>query len=451
MAIEKLFSRMRQDALDSASGLSEEQAHLLREGKVEDAEQRMNQVKIEIAKAKKVNRIVADMLDILRAAGFEQPPAEYLEQVVAREVSTPEPVYVKGQKSGLFSFLARLFPSKQEQIFIPGRPISPLNLVEEVMGSRPVVEETSEEVKEIGDIDREGEEVVAAVPTPPIEAKRVRGDFVEREEKLVYAALAVNPNRDGFQFESWRSVWRQAFSDAFENITDERERDDKEKNSQIASYSARSAIIVKLQRVKTNAQDIPPKVASFLEWVKTQPEYVNLSVDDISLIIQRQITFDEIRQKASQAVNILQIESQPTEEQAVSGEQTESVPQLPSIQASESRATEPQTLQLTGPELHLLAQKLLQAAPAVLERTGIRIHTADREEIGGIMGRLASSPETLRASETSLESLTQKLAAYLKDKEKVFMENVSNEDAQYLITFVAGISSEDLLKEFLSS
>lgn len=95
MAIEKLFLGIKQEYFQKASDLSGEGSSLLVEGRREEAEERLGAAKLEIDKTRRVDDILVDILDKLKAAGIEQPPEDFLKRLVSGTIEaqiarTPE-------------------------------------------------------------------------------------------------------------------------------------------------------------------------------------------------------------------------------------------------------------------------------------------------------------------------------------------------------------------------
>lgn len=450
MAIERLFSKMRQDVLNNASEITEESARLLREGDISEAEKRMSQVGTEVDKAKRVDDAVKAMLEVLRVAGISQPPADYLEQI-AREPEkaapseftpvrpSPDEAVSKTQdKRGLSRIFSGLFSSKsqdqgaiftqipvqeKDQIVIPEtEPQDPkLRQIqrEDVTG----VEEASQQDQQTSPAEAETQPPQVTTASRPGRISRRRGagreSQITTEVDLPTLTLVSHERvviEDGNMTKLGRSEWK-----LMEYLAQTPNKEVKLDDITTSLYGGSTSVgqrklvgtVLRL-RQKLGETGRNPRLVQHREG---------------SYILSARV---EIADENHQ--NQEEIQSQTASEQVT--------------------ATEPpkiENLQLTEPELHLLAQKLLQATPETLSISGVRISAGDRTEIGEIMGRLASQPEILRASTISADTLRLKLIEYVKAKEKVFMENINNEDAQYLITFLAQVDSEEKLTEFLNS
>ena len=105
--------------------------------------------------------------------------------------------------------------------------------------------------------------------------------------------------------------------------------------------------------------------------------------------------------------------------------------------------------QLSGAEIYRLGQKLQNGEEEVLNKLGIRLPAEDREAIAEVLQRLGSFPDVIEASEKAGETLVKKLNAFIEDKQTVFMANIEDEDAQFLLTFLAGIDSGDKIAQLL--
>lgn len=107
--------------------------------------------------------------------------------------------------------------------------------------------------------------------------------------------------------------------------------------------------------------------------------------------------------------------------------------------------------ELTSSETYALAQLLSNEDRNALSTHGITIGLEDRPQIREIAEKFASQIEDLENSIQSKQkdALLHKLLEYVGNKEEVFMANLANEDALFLLAFMAGVTSEDSMRDLL--
>lgn len=289
-----------------------------------------------------------------------------------------------------------------------------------------------------------------------IEERRIKGDLGMREEKVAHALLAINEARTDFAFTSTKDAVHAAFGDLLENITDEETRAKREIVYQASFREARERAFERLVQSDANPDKALPHLSQFKKWIKSNPEYANLSMNDLYIVLRRSISFDELLQKQNVTHTQEQIVTIPVVDEAslkkaqdvfVESVVTDEVTQIPSFIETET----PTNDELTPVETYLLAQLLSSENRNVLSKYGITVGLEDRPQIREIAEKYASQVENLDegAQSKQREVLLNKLIGYVGNKEEVFMANLANENALFLLAFMAGVTSEDTMKELL--
>lgn len=122
-------------------------------------------------------------------------------------------------------------------------------------------------------------------------------DFTDEQERVAYALFALNPGRT--RFLSFAEIVKVAYLDRLSKIAGETVREQEIKRLRGRDFvSAQNAVIEQLRRVKLNSADVSLRVAKLLSWLKEQPEYRNVALDDLILVAEREILFKDFQEKA---------------------------------------------------------------------------------------------------------------------------------------------------------
>lgn len=152
MAIERLFSSLKQELTSKTVSLFEESARLSREGKHDEAEAVIAQVRATLAKSKGLDTILNDVLEKFSSLGIEQPPAEFLKKLSEsdwlasqeigydKEVERDLPVITVYEQLRKVRIDGRIISFQQNRIVWP---------VFKYLLDNPQKEITSEQIKEI--------------------------------------------------------------------------------------------------------------------------------------------------------------------------------------------------------------------------------------------------------------------------------------------------------------
>lgn len=98
-------------------------------------------------------------------------------------------------------------------------------------------------------------------------------------------------------------------------------------------------------------------------------------------------------------------------------------------------------------ENYLLAKSLAETTQEELSEIGINLTEEDRQEIAATHRRLEPASKDPQQITQASERLLRILSAYINDKQKVFMDNIDNEDAQFLLATLAPIQSDEDLQK----
>lgn len=123
-----------------------------------------------------------------------------------------------------------------------------------------------------------------------IEQGYKRGEMSAKQRKLALDLLAINIDRTNYLFPEYKDLTKARLASL--NLTEE----ELEKRSRAANISRNRHIIEKLLQRKWSLPDEESKdIADIKSYVGNQPEYQGVSLDILMLIMERKLTFDELR------------------------------------------------------------------------------------------------------------------------------------------------------------
>lgn len=104
--------------------------------------------------------------------------------------------------------------------------------------------------------------------------------------------------------------------------------------------------------------------------------------------------------------------------------------------------------ELAETEIYLLAKIISEAGQReVLTELGIRYFAEEQQEVKTILAKYDKFKKTEGENNQALLGLAVKLRAFVNDKEKVFRENIKNEDALILLAMLSPIEPENQLQK----
>lgn len=397
MAVDRLRYLLQQDIRFRAAELASESSQLLRDGKQEEAEAKLGDVKATLDKTGAVDAATDEYLSKLRELGLEQPPIDVFGGTIFEAGS------VIGHSS--------VIPAEALSL-----PLASTGVAATQTEPRP----QENRVPLRTQLER--------FLTPAFE-KRSRNDLKVREERIAFALFAVNSERTDFAFGSVDQIMDFAFT----------ERDAPSQGQILYNrrYQIRNAapdIINKLKDAEAAPQEVPPILAKFIEWLTRQPEYENLDMSDLAAIANREISFEEVRRKAGLDAEASSNPDAAGTERPVTSEQGEKVDR-----------------KLNSREIVLIADALLATEPEVLAGIGITLEEGDLRQIRAIRGRAKEGDMSTEQALEARETLLKKMFAFVEDPEESFLANTDNEDAQSVLATFAGIESEDGLVTILTT
>lgn len=338
----------------------------------------------------------------------------------------------------------------------PGQVDTEPEVASTVMKPEPLAEPASIEPS-VAPVEPQLALATAEASTPEVGEKRIRGDITELEERVAYAFLAIDREKGGFLFNKRRDVVELIYQQQLRAIADPKERAKKISSLQGPIYQFAEKIMSKLRLASTRTDEVPHYTAELLKWINEQPEYANLSPDELETVLFRRVTFDTLQQRAGvqptikiemtippslnglmPAVEVVETAPAPAPVIEVTAEQ---LPIEPIVEVVEEIGP-----QLSLSEAYLLAQRLSSLGAEVLTNLGIKLASDDREEVEATIARLSANPEASLDDPQAGLRLFKKLMAFAKDKQTIFMAN-EDEDVQYLLTLLAGVDSEDVIRK----
>lgn len=373
--MERFFEVLAQYHSQKAAAHYGEAARLSSQGELEGVEGELGQANILLGQAKGVRRIQASLIAELNELGIEQLPLEY--------------------------YLEKLGVS-QTTISLP----------------------------------KETQETQDELPAPPvagehaeIKAARIPGkDLGERQEKLAYALFELKADRTGFMHESFEDACRMAYADTLQGIENPKAKNNRLKLAILSGATARSNMFEKIRRIATKPDDIPPYLGGFYNWVKAQPEYQNLTIEELIGVIKREIAFENLRQT---------VDSVGTVNTPEGSSEVDSLEEKEEVDSKFDKA-----------EAFFIARRIdkLDDGAAATE-AGIDLKPDDRNEIRVMVQRF-STEQSVPEDERQLKAtVISKLGIFIGDKKRVLLHN-GDEDIQYLLALLSGFDSEEKIRNF---
>lgn len=409
MAVEKFLSVLVQYHIEKAAGAFEQVVGSLAKGESEQARGSLAEANRLLEQARGVQRIIDRFVNDLNRLGTKQPTLEY--------------------------YLARLLVNSSLQ-----QTTTPI-VLPDILSSIP-------------EVTRESAITVSQEYRKP---NRVCGDLGTREEKLAYMMFVAKEDRSDLAHPSLESVVGATFEDKLSGVTDKHIRKRMVTRYTLTVEQMRSNIAYKLNEAARNPNYIPHFMDAFLQWVKNQPEYSNLTIAEVAAFFKGNLKFRDLRVKFNRPQADQKTEEalvEPAVEESISSIEQSAEQKVGELAASIKEVVAPieetapiperatSDAKFTPSETTLLAQLIYQAS----KQLGIDLLDEDRDEVKKIQDRLSQETDGV----VDLENFGAKLIAFIKDKKTVFMANPENEDAQYLLTLLV-MTSEDKIRGFLNS
>ncbi|MBI4089428.1 MAG: hypothetical protein HY424_01815 [Candidatus Levybacteria bacterium] len=133
-------------------------------------------------------------------------------------------------------------------------------------------------------------------------------DFGEQEVKGMHALFELNDKRDGFQYTRVESLVMAIYGKKIADMSDPKAKA-KIVGDHIKIYfpQLQRRIIKQLKTISwpLSSDDIPGikinrrRLAKTLEWLIEQPEYTNVTLEELIPIIERKLPFDRLRRKVT--------------------------------------------------------------------------------------------------------------------------------------------------------
>jgi hypothetical protein len=332
----------------------------------------------------------------------------------------------------------------------------------------------------------------AVETTPP---KRVDGDLGPREEELLYARFKLNDERDNFAHTKASDLVHAVFGEQLDQITDPKVKRQRIQSRTNQVEDSMVKIEFKLRSAGFNPEKTPHYMGKFFDSLKSQPELAHLTNDQIRAVIAGNLQFKDLVLETGEAsqvvppveaneaapkrgVSITVIDAPAAEVMArvVAKPSTEAPVVQTTSKSSKNRApgdavtidgidianpvsanqskevkdSEPVDPKLSEVEVYALAKRLGEVDIKLLEAVGVKLTDDDIEELQMTVEKLI--PEDQSLAESSAADLLEfkKVEAFLKNKAEVFTANLDDEDAQYVLTILAGVSDSNRLKGLLT-
>lgn len=450
MTSERIFSELQKIYADKAAASFAETASLITEGKLDQADITTSvalgdfgRTKIIDAASTVMTATLSGILNIFSAEGIELPNLDYFQHLAKQPISMvrTETVTPKALTS------APTLPIEPTQT--PSQTTSPpaweTDIDEDFITTTPP---PTEPVNTISQANIPAE--YASLQVPPVERgeRKDRTDLSFRQELLGYHLFALNPTRTNFAFETWKDAWTATYQDRVANIPDPKTKAKKLAPMATEAKRVQEVFIRKLLEAYAEPELATPYMAKFIAWLKAQPEYEGLDANTLEKIALGDLSFDDIPKTPGlppKAAEKADGELAHTNSPII--EATKPAP----VTLSPVETIEKVNPKLTTDEMYFLAGKLAKADEEALKKIGIRIHPDDKELLLSMVEQSPATPlEAANHTQTARKSL-QKLIAFTKDQKSAIIANMDSDDAQFVLTFFAGIKSEQILSQLVTS
>lgn len=254
-------------------------------------------------------------------------------------------------------------------------------------------------------------------------------DFTDDQDELAYAYFAINEQRTNFKNLTHDDVARVAYGIRIEGATDN--LDEIVEKAIADEKNQRAQVIRKLYYSWDLPREEDIKISEFLAIMKVLPEYRSLPKEQIELIINRSIAFEELNPLPT-----------PSFEHAVLDTTTDK----PTL-----KEYIPDELRLTQRDIYALAKRILDLVPEnekLLKDLGIKLILDDYTYLSNILEEGNQDGSQLLDEQTQNE-LGTKLNKFIANKDRGFIVNLANGNGAYILRRLSKLSSEEDVKLFL--
>lgn len=468
MAIERLFGSIKQDILLRASNLSDEASQLFKSGRRDEAEAKMGEVRAEIARTKKVDQILPDILKKLQAAGIDQPSVEYLSEIVARyfeelekkptpqgqegtvsstrrKPEMPKPRLVAGETG-----LAAKINLEEKSVTVGGKTINFRGKEWELLNAlnqQPREWFTSNQL-----CDELGFDTTLKLTQTMHRLKKKLGesanDLIKSEGKGKGGARHM------------LSLLKE------DGVPEEPKREEGEgkpkftKETGFTLIPDEKAVIIGENRIGLSKQELDLLIILNKEagrWVDRGviAERLFGSADKLTSLHQ---LVSRLRNKLGESRKDPKfIRSSGKGKEGGKYMLNIEVEQIASSEGVKADAEEKSNETVAGDfrlldgQIYLLAQSITNQDERTLDKLGVKLNPDDRARISSILERIGSTSVPAQNPNELREDLTSKLLAYTQNPDSVFSGNEGNDDAEFLLTVLSGLESKDEVEELLQT
>lgn len=257
------------------------------------------------------------------------------------------------------------------------------------------------------------------------------------QARILAAGLALNTERSAFIYQSWNEIWKAADAKRITNIN-EGGLDNEEKQRKIAllgiqSSVVRSNLIAALEEAYQGDVRVHPRVELTVRWIKSQPEFAQLTAQQLSEVIRRKGDFRSVLRKS-----LISIITSPTD-----------VPVTPDGEFIEVNHQEA----LSRNEAFLLARVLIAAPADQRVNLGLRVIDSDIPKFEGIVTQLEPESEAGLRRNGTVPSLRKKLTRWVTDpysKRAALRVNRDNQAATRLVGSLYFLNNVQQVEEILT-
>lgn len=276
------------------------------------------------------------------------------------------------------------------------------------------------------------------------------------QARILAAGLALNSDRSAFIHPTWNEVWKAADTKRITSIN-EQPLDEQEKQRKISllgmqASGVRGNLIAALVEAYQKGKNINPRVKLTVSWIKSQPEFAQLTAQELGEVIRRKGDFRSVLSKSFINIptpptdvpvtpttpRVTHIPTRVPQQDDVNGRSAESLhpvgangktPECGFIEVKHQEA-------LSRNEAFLLARVLTAAPVNQRLNLGLRVISRDIPEFEGIVKQLVPENVAGLRRNGTVVSLRTKLIRWVTDpnsKRAALRVNRDNQAAARLV------------------
>lgn len=275
-----------------------------------------------------------------------------------------------------------------------------------------------------------------------------RGDMAKVQSSVIAELLAINGIGTGYLHESVRDAVVASVRERLVGEDESRVKSEIE-TTVLQLYNIRAGGLDKLRNWEKMPVAAPRYARTIWAWIREQPEYKGLSVDELKQVLTRETSYDDLRRR---------LEADKIEKASVSHTQL-------GLLVREASVNEPSGVLEAVPEIelnipsfegrHLLGIAIaLRTNKSTLDSFGLKLNDTDETALQELMTEFLSDSQLSTNLPEAAEQLPEMMRAFYKDPEAVYSA-ISNSDADtsaqaYAVLNLLADVDQDKVEDFIT-